>query len=131
MNAKTLLGCVVTGLALFVLGFLYWGINPLPYSSWNLVDDPAAAQTSAGALFPEDGVYFLPGPGSDPEAMKLLETGPSVLLTIEHEHGGQVTQFVSGFVHNILSAVLMLDGQEDGRSSLQELHGFRIAARTR
>ncbi len=108
MGGKTLLGVIVTGIVLFFFGFLYWGVNQLPYTTWNSVEDPAAAQAAAASLFPEDGVYFLPGPGSDPQAMQLLESGPSVLLTIQHTQDPMAVQFGLGFVHNVLSALLLV-----------------------
>ncbi len=108
MGGKTILGVVVTGIVLFFFGFLYWGVNQLPYATWNTVTDPAVAQTTAASLFPEDGVYFLPGPGNDPEAAKLLETGPSVMLTIRHTQDQMAMQFGLGVVHNILSALLLV-----------------------
>ncbi len=125
MNVKTILGSLVTGLVLFVFGFLYWAINPLPYNTWNEVEDPAAAQKQAQALFPEDGLYFLPGPGNDPTALELLETGPAVFLVIDHSPaaGADPSSLAMGFVHNVLTALLLV-------LVLQNVAGFgrRISA---
>ena len=109
MTGRQILGIAVTALALFVFGFLYWAMNPLPYAAWNAVEDAAAAQATAQALFPEDGLYVLPGPGNDPEALKLLETGPLVYLAIDHSPsvGGDPAALAQGFVHNLLSALLL------------------------
>jgi hypothetical protein len=110
MPTKTILGIVVTGLVLFVFGFLYWGINPLPYAAWNEVNDVAGAQATAARLFPEDGAYFLPGPTNDPEAVKLLETGPSVYVTIDHTPvaGVDPAALAVGLLHNIASALVLV-----------------------
>ena len=110
MTTKAFLGAVLTGLVLFVFGFIYWAANPLPYAAWNDVADPAEAQAAAAALFPEDGVYFLPGPTNDPEALKLLETGPSVYVTIDHTPvaGPDPLALGMGFLHNVFSALLLV-----------------------
>lgn len=110
MSGKTLLGVLVTGVVLFMFGFAYWALNPLPYQAWNEVADPAASQAAAAELFPEDGVYFLPGQGNDPEALKLMETGPSVYVTIDHSPmpGPDPVALGMGLVHNIFSALLLV-----------------------
>lgn len=112
MQVKAMLGVLLTGIVLFMFGFLYWGVNPLPYKAWNSVEDPAAVQSAAGELFPQDGVYFIPGPGNQPEALKLLETGPAMLLTIDHSPvaGPDPRALAMGLVHNILCAALLLLG---------------------
>ena len=110
MSAKTTVGVLVTGLVLFVFGFAYWAVNPLPYSAWNEVSDIAAAQSGAAALFPEDGIYFLPGRGNDPAVQQFMDTGPSVYLTIDHTptSGADPVAMGLGFVHNVLSALLIV-----------------------
>ena len=110
MPGKTILGALVTGFVLFNFGFIFWAINPLPYMAWNDVADPAAAQAAAAEIFPEDGVYFLPGAGNDEAAIKLLETGPSVYVTIDHSPAlpGDPASLGIGFVHNIFSAFLLV-----------------------
>lgn len=109
MNTKSMLGALVAGLVLFVYGFIYWAVNPLPYMVWNDIADPAAMQAAAAELFPEDGVYFIPGAGNDPEAIKLLETGPSVYVTIDHSPvaGPDPFALATGLLHNIFSAFLL------------------------
>jgi len=109
MTGKSILGAVVTGFVLFMFGFVYWAISPLPYTSWNEVDDVAAAQATAAQLFPLDGIYHLPGAGNDAESQKLLETGPSVFVTINHSpaSGADPASLAIGFVHNVLSAGLI------------------------
>ena len=110
MSGKTILGALVAGFVLFIFGFIYWGVNPLPYAAWNNIDDPAASQAAVAELFPEDGVYYVPGGGNDPEAMKLLETGPAAMLTIDHSPaaGPDPAALGMGFVHNVLSALLLV-----------------------
>lgn len=63
---KQALGIVVTALALFVFGFVFWGLNPLPYAAWHVAPDPDAAQAATMEQFPETGVYGVPGSGMTP-----------------------------------------------------------------
>lgn len=63
---KLAIGIVVTALALFVFGFLFWGANPLPYASWNETPNPLAAQAAVRTHFPQTGVYGVPNPGEAP-----------------------------------------------------------------
>jgi len=110
MQIKSILGVVLTGVALFLFGFLYWGVNTLPYQAWNSVADPAAAQTAASTLFPDDGIYFVPGPTNEPATLKLFETGPAFFVTIDHTPiaGPDPAALAMGLVHNILAAGLLL-----------------------
>lgn len=109
MNGKAMLGALVTGFVLFVYGFIYWAVNPLPYLAWNAVDDAAATQAAAAKLFPEDGVYFIPGAGNDPEALRLMETGPSFYVTVDSNPAGGADPVAmgTGFLHNVFSAFLL------------------------
>ena len=110
MTGKSILGALLTGVALFVFGFLYWAVNPLPYTAWNVLDDPAAAQAATAKLFPQDGMYVVPGGGNDPRALQLLETGPLVFLTIDHSPaaGPDPASLGVGLLHNIASAFLLV-----------------------
>jgi hypothetical protein len=58
---KFFLGPALAALAMFVFGFLYWGVSPLPYKVLNRVDDDAAAAAALAKIFPSSGTYFLPG----------------------------------------------------------------------
>lgn len=109
MQIKTILGTVVTALVLFVFGFLYWAVNPLPYLTLNSVDDPAAVQAQAAELFPQDGLYLVPGGGNDPVALELLGQGPAVFLSIDHSPaaGADPAALALGFAHNLLTAIVL------------------------
>ncbi len=109
MGGKTVLGVLIAGVVLFVFGFVYWAMNPLPYAAANSVTDAAAVQSAAAALFPEDGFYMVPGPSNDPAALDLLKSGPSVLLSIDHSPtpGADPGALGTGFIHNLISALLL------------------------
>ncbi len=110
MSGKSILGAVITGIALFFFGFLYWAINPLPYQTWQPVSNPAEVQAVAAGLFPNDGMYGIPGPGNDAAALELFEKGPSLFVFIDHTPtaGGDPLEMAKGLIHNVLSALLLL-----------------------
>lgn len=110
MTGKSLLGVLLTGVVLFFFGFLYWAVNPLPYQTWQPVSNPAEVQAVAAGLFPDDGMYGIPGPGNDPAAVALLEQGPSLFVFIDHSPsaGADPLEMAKGLVHNIFSAALLV-----------------------
>ena len=110
MSGKTMLGVLVTGLVLFLFGFIYWAVNPLPYQVWNDVADPAAAQAAMSETFPEDGIYFIPGQPNDPAAAELMKTGPAGFVIMDHAPAAGVDPVALGvgLLHNIFSAALMV-----------------------
>lgn len=109
MSGKSVLGALLTGAALFFFGFLYWAINPLPYQVWQPVSNPAEVQAAAAGLFPNDGMYGIPGPGTNADAVSLLENGPSLFVFIDHSPaaGAEPAEMAKGLAHNILSAFLL------------------------
>ena len=97
---KLAIGVVVTAIALFVFGFLYWAANPLPSASWGTVPDPAAAQEAVQAQFPETGVYNIPGPGVVPAEVWAM-------VFVRHELPESVpdwAEMLKGFAHYLLVA---------------------------
>lgn len=93
-------GIVLTALALFVFGFLYWGANPLPYASWNEPPDSAAATAATRAHFPRTGVYGLPRPGEAPD-------GVWAMVYVRHELPPSLPdlgELLKGFAHYLLVA---------------------------
>lgn len=127
MNVKTILGSLVAGLSLFVFGFIYWALNPLPYQAFETLEDPAQTQAQIASLFPQSGMYFVPGPGNDPAMTELINTGPVALLSVDHNAvaGGDPAALLTGFVHNWVSALFLI-------VLLKSLHGLadrlRLAA---
>ena len=70
---QSIIGAIVAGLVLFLWGFLYWGLNPLPYTAWSQPTNDAALGESLKQFLPDSGMYYVPGPhlGED-EATRLL-----------------------------------------------------------
>ena len=79
---KPISAVFITAAVLFVFGFLYWAVNPLPYSALNQVKSEGISQLTVAKLFPESGAYLIPGPG--PKSQERLEKGPAILLSIDH-----------------------------------------------
>lgn len=107
---QAIIGAVVAGPALFFWGFLYWGLNPLPYSAWGQSTDDAALGESLKQFLPESGAYYVPGShlGED-EMARLHEAGPLALIFFTRE-GAPVMDsgvMLRGLVHNILFAFLL------------------------
>ena len=65
--AKTLLGGVLAGFALYLVGFIFWG-TPLSQLAFNRLDQPQSAalqQAIAETLTPSGtGAYLIPSPGT-------------------------------------------------------------------
>ena len=60
---KSISAAFTTAAVLFVFGFLYWAVNPLPYSALNQVKSEGISQLTVAKLFPESGAYLIPSPG--------------------------------------------------------------------
>ena len=104
---KPISAAFITAAVLFVFGFLYWAVNPLPYSALNQVKSEGISQLTVAKLFPESGAYLIPGPG--PKSQERLEKGPAILLSIDHTpsaEGAPLDLFI-GFLHNLATAFLL------------------------
>ena len=111
MNLRSLAGVVTTAVALFVWGFLYWGLNPMPYATWSQTADDAVAQAELRTLFPESGTYYVPGRNQSPEAVDaLLSAGPSAFVFIDQDPPPQMNPptFIWGFIQNLCVAGILL-----------------------
>ena len=71
--------------AMYVWGFLYWGVNPLPYRTWQQTTDDVAAGKALLALLPTSGTYYIPSPRNDDDTLsQLFEAGPLDHRTVWH-----------------------------------------------
>lgn len=108
MTGRQLIGVLVTAVVLFFMGFVYWGVNTMPYESWNAVGNDAEAQATLAELMPNDGVYFVPGFRSEAGAA-LLADGPLIQAYVDHSPvaPSDPSIFLYGFVVNLLTAALL------------------------
>ena len=70
---KSIAAVFITAAVLFVFGFLYWAVNPLPYSALNQVKSAGISQLTMAKLFPKSGAYLIPGP--EPKSQEQLKEG--------------------------------------------------------
>lgn len=107
---QSIIGAIVAGLVLFLWGFLYWGLNPLPYTAWSQPTDDAALGESLKQFLPDSGMYYVPGPHLDEdEATRLHEAGPIALISFTREGVPMMDPGVMGlgFVHGMVFAFLL------------------------
>ena len=114
---RIITGIGVTAVVLFIFGFLYWGISPLPYTALNSTADQEAALGDIKRHFPDTGAYLVP----TADNMELLAQGSQAMVYVDH--GVPPSQpdpkaMALGFVHNILIAlvVFLLLRHQEGMS---------------
>ena len=74
---QRVIGIVLATVAVYLWGFLYWGVSPVPYTAWKQTNGDEAAQQALREHFPESGTYYVPGRHHDEETMnRLFEAGP-------------------------------------------------------
>ncbi|HYL04999.1 MAG TPA: hypothetical protein VE075_03110 [Thermoanaerobaculia bacterium] len=85
---RLILGIVLATLAMFVWGMLYWGANPLPYTTWKQATDDVAAGKALLAYFPENGTYYVPSMTHDKATLsRLMEQGPVAFVHMLRREG--------------------------------------------
>ena len=113
---KLVIGAVVTAIAIFVWGWLFWGYGSLyiqPFASLN----PSAEMSVGSAMranMPGDGAYMIPGlTGTDEASLTDFEmrhqSGPRALIM--YRAGGadmmEPMVMVQGFIHILVTAFLL------------------------
>ena len=114
---RTTAGILVTAIALFVFGFLYWGVSPLPYTALNSAADQEAALGDIKRHFPDSGAYMVPAAAN----MELLAKGSQAVVYVDHEVPASQPDpagMALGFLHNVLMALVLflLLRHQDGMS---------------
>ena len=114
---KTIAGIGLTAIVLFIFGFLYWGVSPLPYTAVNSAADQEAALADIKRHFPDTGAYMIPTAAD----MELLAEGSQAVVYVDHEVPASQPDPASmalGLVHNVLMAlvVFLLLRNQDGMS---------------
>jgi hypothetical protein len=107
---KVLIGAVVAGFALFVWGFLFWGISGVPISAMSKTADDAAAGQALLQHFPETGTYYIPGPQNPEDARRAMhEAGPIAFVYFNREGRPEMSAsvLIVGFLHGVVFAFLV------------------------
>jgi hypothetical protein len=107
---KKTLAYALAAIALFVWGFLFWGLLSEPLGMYRVAADEGALGAELSEALGEDGVYFLPAETSDDAAWVARHTaGP--LAMIHFRRGGAdpraLGTFLAGFLHMLVSAILI------------------------
>lgn len=109
---KYVLAPALAALAMFLLGFLYWGLpmSPAYKSIRHVADDDAAAQ-ALGRIFPETGIYLVPGIHLEPTRLtELMQRGPTaeVVFVKEGRNPMAASTFLLGYIHYFVLALLLM-----------------------
>ncbi len=104
-----LLGSFLAAVALFIWGFIYFGISGIPYNVLGHSSDAVAL--SLKASFPSEGTYIFPDPGTD-EMAELQKRGPVAMVHIKpngvaNPMSMMGTGFLHGWIYCILLALLL------------------------
>jgi hypothetical protein len=108
---RLILGSVLAAVAMFLWGFLYWGVSSFPYRIMAPAPGQQALAKTIGDALPASGVYLLPHPkvGSEQEMTKLFQAGPLVQINLQKQGMDpmQGSIFLWGFMHMLASSFLM------------------------
>lgn len=109
---KFLLAPALAALAMFLLGFLYWGLPASPaYNSISRVADDAAAAQALSQIFPETGVYLVPNIRLEQtQLMELIARGPAAQVAFIKEGHDPMdpTVFLKGYLHYFVIALALM-----------------------
>ena len=123
---RNIIGIGAAAVALFVFGFLYWGISPLPYTALNATDDEAAAIKDIRRVFPDTGAYLVPSAAN----MDLLAEGTQAVVYVDHEVSPSqpnAQALAVGFAHSVLVALVVLLLLRPGEGMRQHLKTGALA----
>lgn len=105
---KKLLGILLSAMAMFAFGAVYW-MTPLSTSFIQKPDDDAAAGRMLKTAFNESGTYTVPGNSQDEKQyLELAKAGPIAMVHIKLEGGEPMEPklLAMGFVHELVSMVV-------------------------
>lgn len=106
-----LLGSVIAAVALFLWGFVYWAVSPLPYTALKAAADDAAAGQALLEHFPKSGTYYLPDPKNPDldEMNNLHRQGPVAMVNIDVDGSVPASPSVllAGFAHMLMTTLMI------------------------
>jgi len=111
MLRHPLIRVLLAALASYLWGMVFWGFNPLPYTTWKHAVDDEAAGAAIAKHFPETGTYYFPGMYlEEEERTRLHERGPVGFVHVTAHEGRPIMDpsiMVLGFVLTLgVAAVL-------------------------
>jgi hypothetical protein len=108
--SKLIVGSLLSAVALFLFGFLFWGLSPLPYQFMGKTADDKAAGQALLEHFPQSGTYVIPGQYNDRAAISdLMKSGPLAVVHIRREGGPEMPPmvFVLGFLQFFVISLIV------------------------
>lgn len=94
---KLLLGSFLAGLALFMWGFIYYGVSGIPYQFLGTPNPGAGAALKSS--FPTDGTYIIPGPNAE-NLEAAQRDGPIAMIQIVRDGTeNPMSMMLPGFIH--------------------------------
>ena len=112
---RFILGVILAAAALFMWGYVYWGLSPFPDSIIQSVDDHEAVAASLQMHFNESGTYLMPQQPKNTKDVATMdaytrrhEEGPVVMMFYNHAGAAPMdsTRMAIGFGHSVLVAFL-------------------------
>ncbi len=106
---RVLIGSIAGGVAMFIVGFIFWA-TPLQYLGYSSAGDAqnAAVQLSLAQNLPHTGVYVVPNPMSQAGANGYSK-GPiaSVNYNMGGFAGGDPASMIGGFVQEVIVSLMI------------------------
>jgi hypothetical protein len=107
---KPVIGVIAATILMFLWGFLFWTLSPLPDTAFMQTADDRLAGESLLAHFPVSGTYFIPGTYNDVETMNaLMRSGPIAHVHIRREGAEPMSllTMLLGLMHMLFSVILI------------------------
>jgi hypothetical protein len=107
---KQLIGIVLATVAIFMWGFVYWGLLSAPYAPLKATNGDDAARQALLEHFPSTGMYSIPGMYNDPETTaRMFKEGPIAMVNFVREGHpmGDPAMMGQGFVLNLVVVFLL------------------------
>ena len=107
---RMILGAALSAVAMFVIGFIFWGPTGLSGVAVKSLDDTRAAAVSSvlAANVPASGTYSVPNDRESPAQTAMYGNGP--IATVHYNSAGFVadpTVFGAGLIFNFAIALLI------------------------
>jgi hypothetical protein len=107
---KQLIGIALATVAIFMWGFVYWGLLSAPYAPLKATNGDEAAGQALLEHFPATGMYLIPGAYNDPEDVaRMFAEGPIAMVNFVREGHPMEDPVMmgQGFVLNLVVVFLL------------------------
>jgi hypothetical protein len=109
MTLRVLLAGALGGLVMFVWGFVFWAVSPLPSKYLPEVPQDAALRRALDDALPTSGTYVFPSRSESRETMKERHAQGPVGVVAFHKGGVDMEDpsiFLKGYLHFAACAVI-------------------------